>query len=373
MKRACYIDNLRIFLTALVIIHHTAIAFGASGGWCYISHNTVKGAQMIGLSSFLAVDQAFFMSLFFFISALFTPKSIDKKGVGRFIRDRFVRLGIPLLLTMFLINPSLLYFISVYTNQTTKSWSEYVGNFIQGIPTASHMWFVLALLLFEIIYIVFRSIVRKPVPEKMMNYLPSNKGILLFIVACSVLAFSIRLVYPIGGKNFIGLQFGYFGLYTIFYFLGIWASRKNWEERLSYQQAKLWGIVALVAMPLIILAWISLINNPSLFNEFIGGLHWRSLALSTWEAVVCTGLCYFLFLYFRKHLNHSSQFIANMAANSYAVYFLHPIFVVGMTMLFEKLALSAFLTFLIVAPVSIISCFAVSHLIRKIPGVNKVL
>ena len=68
MKRVYYIDNLRIFLTALVIVHHTAIAYGASGGWCYITPNTVKGAQMIGLSSLLAVDQAFFMSFFFFIS-----------------------------------------------------------------------------------------------------------------------------------------------------------------------------------------------------------------------------------------------------------------------------------------------------------------
>lgn len=373
MKRAYYIDNLRIFLTALVIVHHTAIAYGASGGWCYITPNTVKGAQMIGLSSLLAVDQAFFMSFFFFISALFTPKSIDRKGAGKFIKDRLTRLGIPLLLTMYLINPSLLYAIAVYTNQTSQNWSEYIGKFISGIPTTSHMWFVLALFIFESIYLFFRSTVKSPFFERIINYLPSNRGILLFIATCSVLAFSIRLIYPIGGKNFIGLQFGYFGLYTVFYFLGIWAGRRNWEERLSYTQAKQWGLAALVAIPIIVLAWISLINDPSLFNEFIGGFHWRSFALSSWEAVVCTGLCYFLFLFFRNHLNHSNQFFTEMAANSYAVYFLHPLFVVGFTILFEKVALPPFATFLIVAPLSIISGFALCHLIRKVPGVNKVL
>lgn len=373
MKRAYYIDNLRIFLTALVIIHHTAIAYGASGGWCYITPNTVKGAQMIGLSSLLAVDQAFFMSFFFFISALFTPKSVDRKGVGRFIKDRLIRLGIPLLLTMYLINPSLLYGIAVYTNQTTLGWGEYVGKIISGIPTTSHMWFVLALLIFESIYLLFRSTVKKPVSEMVISYLPSNRGILLFIAACGVLAFFIRMIYPIGGKNFIGLQFGYFGLYTVFYFLGIWAGRNNWEERLSYNQAKRWGLVALIAIPLIVVAWISLLNDPSLFNQFVGGFHWRSFALSAWETVVCTGLCYFLFLFFRNRFNRSNQFFTEMAANSYAVYFLHPLFVVGLTMLFEKVVLPPFATFLIVAPLGVISCFAVCHLIRKIPGVNKVL
>ena len=32
-----YLDKLRVFLTCLVIFHHTAIAFGASGGWYYKS------------------------------------------------------------------------------------------------------------------------------------------------------------------------------------------------------------------------------------------------------------------------------------------------------------------------------------------------
>ncbi len=369
MKRAYYIDNLRVFLTALVIIHHTAIAYGASGGWCYISHNTVKGAQMIGLSSLLAVDQAFFMSFFFFISALFTPKSVDRKGIGKFIKDRLIRLGIPLTLTMFFINPSLLYGIALYTGNTSKGWFGYIISFISNGPTASHMWFVLALLIFEGIYLLGRNLQLVKIPD----IIPTNSNILAFILFCSILAFVIRLIYPIGGKNFIGLQFGYFGLYTIFYFLGIWASRKNWEERLSYSRAKFWGYIALAVIPLIILAWISLISNPSLFNNFIGGYHWQSLALSAWEAIVCTGLCYFLFLFFRKHLNYTNQFFTSMAANSYAVYFLHPLIVVAYTMLFEKVVLPPVTTFLIVALLSIVSCFAIAHVIRRIPGVSNVL
>ena len=373
MKRSFYIDNLRILLTVLVIVHHTAIAYGASGGWCYIASNTIKGAGIIALSSLLAVDQAFFMSLFFFISASFTPTSIDKKGAGKFMKDRLVRLGIPLLLTMLLINPSLLYAINIYTHTTSASWAGYVWGVVKSIPTTSHMWFVLALLIFESIYVLYRKYYKQPVLSGIIGRMPSNLNILVFILVSGIIAFLIRLVYPIGGKNFIGLQFGYFGLYTLFYVLGIIASRKNWIERLSFQQAKFWGTVALVAIPLIVLAWVSLIRNPSLFGQFVGGLYWRAFALALWEAVVCVGICYFLLMFFRKYINRSNVFFTEMAANSYAVYFIHPLIVVGLTVLFEKVGLSPFVTFLMVAMLSVTLCFALAHLIRRIPGVKRVL
>ena len=38
-----YLDKLRVFLTCLVIFHHTAIAFGASGGWYYKSPDLWSG------------------------------------------------------------------------------------------------------------------------------------------------------------------------------------------------------------------------------------------------------------------------------------------------------------------------------------------
>jgi fucose 4-O-acetylase-like acetyltransferase len=373
MKRAFYIDNLRIFLTILVIVHHTAIAYGASGGWCYIAPETVKGAGMIAMSSMLAVNQAFFMSLFFFISAFFTAGSIDRKGTGKFMKDRVIRLGIPLLLTMVFINPSLLYGIALYTDRTSASWSEYVWRCVTQYPNASHMWFVLALLIFESAYVIYRIIYKKSVSEKLSEWLPGNLNILVFIVACSLIAFGIRQVYPIGGKNLIGLQLGYFGLYTIFYMLGIVAGRKQWMEKLSFQQARLWGIVAFAAIPLIVLAWISLINDSSLFEQFVGGPHWRSLALATWESVVCLGLSYFLLMTFKKFINKSDSFFTEMAANSYSVYFIHPVIVVGLTILFEKTSFVPSVKFALVSLFSIAICFAFSFLIRKIPGVKRVL
>ena len=100
----------------LVFYHHSAVAFGASGGWYYISKETTTGLTQGLLSASMGIDQSYFMSLFFFISAYLMPFSFDRKGMKSFIYDRLNRLGIPLLIYSFLVNPLL---ISVsYTHLT---------------------------------------------------------------------------------------------------------------------------------------------------------------------------------------------------------------------------------------------------------------
>jgi fucose 4-O-acetylase-like acetyltransferase len=143
LKRAYYIDNIRIALTALVIVHHSALAFGASGGWCYISPEPIKGWTQLIFSAFLTINQAFFMSLFFFISACFTPGSFDRKGLKKYPLDRLKRLGIPLLIYSVLINPCLGYFILLHQNNVNTNLIEYMIKYNITSPNTFHLWFVL--------------------------------------------------------------------------------------------------------------------------------------------------------------------------------------------------------------------------------------
>ena len=70
--RLPFLDNVKVFLTALVVLHHCACAFGAcgEGSWYLI----VKGgggprAFRLCVKTFVTWNQAYFMSLFFFVSA----------------------------------------------------------------------------------------------------------------------------------------------------------------------------------------------------------------------------------------------------------------------------------------------------------------
>ena len=109
-NRIFYIDNLRIFLISLVVLLHLNITYGAPGSW-YYNESEAGMPEIILQSMFNAANQAFFMGMFFFISTFFTAASLKRKTTGRFVKDRIVRLGIPLLVFYFLRTvPKELYF-----------------------------------------------------------------------------------------------------------------------------------------------------------------------------------------------------------------------------------------------------------------------
>src|SRR5260370_42644985 len=91
-KKIFYIDNLKVGLITLVVLHHALITYGAEGAWYYTQKTTYIGAD-IPMLLLVVINQSFFMGFFFFLSAYFTPGSYNKKGAARFVKDRLLRLG----------------------------------------------------------------------------------------------------------------------------------------------------------------------------------------------------------------------------------------------------------------------------------------
>src|SRR4030067_2974199 len=104
-QRMAFVDSLRVFLTILVIAHHTMITYAGSGSWAYVEGREDMLTALVG-RWFCSIDHAYFMGLFLLISAYFVPGSYDRKGPGRFLLDRLVRLGIPLALYIWLFRPA---------------------------------------------------------------------------------------------------------------------------------------------------------------------------------------------------------------------------------------------------------------------------
>ncbi|MGC4045007.1 MAG: acyltransferase [Armatimonas sp.] len=127
--RLSYLDNLKVWLTFLVVAHHVAQAYGPTGGAWPVS----EPMRSPYLAPFITINAMFFMGLFFFISGYFTPGSYQRKGFRPFVTDRLLRLGIPsflLLLILFLI-----------TRQ----------------PSFGPMWYAMDLLALSILYAALRA------------------------------------------------------------------------------------------------------------------------------------------------------------------------------------------------------------------------
>lgn len=104
--RYYFLDNLKIFLTGLVVTHHVTCAFGGCGeGSWYLSIGNYLCVFTGFARVFAMLNQGYFMTLFFLISGFFIPSSYDRKGPVVFLLDKIKRLIIPAMVCSFTINP----------------------------------------------------------------------------------------------------------------------------------------------------------------------------------------------------------------------------------------------------------------------------
>ena len=184
-----YIDNLRVLLTILVVMHHTFITYGAPGGW-YFTDKTTNETALILMTLFVATNQAFFMGFFFFLSALFTEPSYEKKGAAKkFIADRLKRLGIPLLFYSFILSPIMNFLVYKFGYGKQANFFQYLGGYDDWIDPGV-LWFVAALLLFTLIYVVIKKLTTKT--DHKTYAFPNNRTIFIVCIIVGRYKFSCK-------------------------------------------------------------------------------------------------------------------------------------------------------------------------------------
>jgi hypothetical protein len=96
-ERIAAIDRARTFVTLLVVLHHSVLNF------TYFGHGDSQ--RWLGFDLVVLFNDSFFMALMFFISGLFVWDGLTRKGWAVFLRDRAWRLGVPFLVSIFLLMP----------------------------------------------------------------------------------------------------------------------------------------------------------------------------------------------------------------------------------------------------------------------------
>lgn len=375
--RMLFLNNIKVFLTVLVVTHHTAITYGALGSWFYYEPTEDMFVKVL-LTLFAAVNQSFFMGFFFLIAGYFTPASFNRKGTGKYMKDRLARLGIPLLLFTVFIGPFLSY--QYYMNFTSLEFS--FGEFLyesfvrfKYISTGP-MWFVQTLLIFTTVYALWRLAIKSDpdIPGTgLKNKLPTNAAIVIYIVALAVVSFIARIWYPIG-TEFINLQLAYFPGYISLFAIGIMAYHRNWLTKLPDTTGELWmkaAVYAIFAWPVIVIVGGALNSETS---YFAGGIHWQSMAICIWESTVGTGIILGLLVFFRRNYNRPSSLWEHMSNNAYTVYIIHAPVIVLLSYLLKEIHIYPLIKLVLVAAAGVPLCFILSHyLVRRIPGVNRIL
>lgn len=371
-QRQLHIDNIRVLLTVLVVLHHLAITYGGPGGWYYHEVNSNQVAVLL-MTLFVATNQSFFMGMFFMISAYFLEKSLRRKPPLILIKDRLRRLGIPLIFYGFIVSPFLIFLLIRYVDGRILSIPEFFNT--ATWVTFGPLWFVAALLLFSGITLLIKLLKGNNQESKNRLSMPSNQKIIAFTIVLGVLSFVTRIWFPVGWTlRPFGFQLGHFPQYIVLFIIGYQASKYDWLNQITYRQSMNWlkGVVVMVFIlfPLVFHFGEAATKGTDIF---IGGLYWQSLVFSLWEQLVGIGIIIVLLGLFKEKYTTQTLLLKNMSASAYTVYIFHSVILVLLALLIKNVELSATLKFIISAPIVLFLCFWISNLIRKLPFAKGIL
>jgi glucans biosynthesis protein C len=373
--RLLFVDNMRVFLTILVLLHHTMIMYAGSGSFLYTEGRQDTITSALG-GWFCGVNQAYFMSLFLLISAYFVPGSYDRKGAGHFVKDRLIRLGIPLIIYSWIISPLTWVVITYVTQGQIRPWWTYLPGIGDAVIGAGPLWFVEVLLIFTLVYALWRRLFRPnpPVPPvETESRFPGNIAIVLFALLTGVGAFLVRLWMPMGESfSLLNLQFPFFVLYIALFIVGLIAYRRNWLLRLPDAKGKLWLGIAIALILLYVP--LGLIGGGLESDEpFRGGLYWQAMAFALWESFLCMGMCIGLIYLFRRYFNRQGRLAKFLSPNAYIAYIIHAQVITATALVLRNVDLYPLLKFGLVALIGVSLSFALGNLIRKLPYTDRVL
>lgn len=365
--RLAYIDNLRALMIIFVVIMHTAVTYSGLGSWYYVENQSVDFISTLLFALYQSLTQAYFMSLLFMVAGYFAARNLDVKGAKAFVSGRLYRLGIPVLIYMFIIHPAC---VKVLNPEV-----KIAGYYIQGIWSfdfiswTGPLWFALALLIFTLVYVFFKKAFGNFNLNCKFDITAKNVMILVFLI--TIVAFAIRLVFPIG-TDVINLQFSYFSAYMFMFAAGIISCRYGIMDRIEYNTGKIWFTASfIIGLPFWIL--LMLFGGPAEGIFLIsGGLNWQALAYALWESFFCVTIIIGLVGIYKYRYNTQNYFQKFLSDNAFGVFVFHAPVLISISVLFKGLALYPILKFIMISLIAVSASFIFSYFIRRIGFLRRI-
>lgn len=374
-SRLHHIDHLRAALVVLVVVHHIALVYGAGAPFYYVEPPFTDPTGFRWLLVFVLANQGWFMGAFFLLAGYFTPGAFDRKGSGGFLRDRMIRLGIPLVVYVFALNPLAELGVWLMPAELTgltgsPAWSDY-----PDMVGLGPLWFVAMLLIFSIGYVGYKRLAagsgRTPAP------MPGYAAIAGFTIALAAVSYGWRMVVPLGESVWQFPTLAYLPQYLSFFALGVVAYRRDWLATLSAAKGAVGALFAAAAavllFPLAFSGEMFSLEVTEALDNAMGDGHWQSAAYVAWDSIFAVGLVLASIVAFGAVANRRNAFGTFLAKHSYAVYVVHiPVVVYG-AYLMRSIELGAIAKAGVVAAAVVPACFILAFALRSVPGVKRIL
>lgn len=223
--RQAWIDNLRVAVIVGVIAAHVSTAYILDIDW-YYEERTASAVSEALLAPVVWMGLLFGMGLLFLVAGLFTPAAFARKGPRGFALGRLMRLGLPLVVFVFVFEP-LTDFVGYRGMGGDDGFIAYLDRWRREDADLSVMWFVAALLAFSLVYAAWRSV--RPARHDGVGRLGAVQ-LVGFGAFIAVGSFLVRFVWPFASNSVFGLNLWEFPQMMAMFGLGALAAEHGWLD-----------------------------------------------------------------------------------------------------------------------------------------------
>ncbi len=360
-QRERWADNLRVLVIAVVVVWHTATAYLGGSDWYYMDRTTSKlWTTAVFPASVISI---FALGPLFLVAGWFSARSLAHKGAGGFVRARLLRLGVPLIVFIFLINP-----LASYLGDLGRGRHPDLVDYLGGAYAAGVMWFVAALLALSLAYALLRRVHPPPVARRWSG----AKVMMAAAVLIAVTAFLVWRWWPADDAHtFLDLRWQSWPQGAVLFALGVWAGEAgSWQTLTGWAPRLGWTALA-AAFMLVALAGYEQSRGQA--ESTLHGAGWPMMVGAVLYGIISVAFTVWFTALIRTRWSGDGPLRARAGRASYAAYVLHPLVLTAIMVLFASLALAPELTFLAVAVVAVPVCFLAGYTATRAPGISKAL
>lgn len=371
------LDTLRAATTVLVVLHHTAITYGAQGGWFYREIQPDAGLPSLLLTFFCTINQAWFMGLFFLLAGDYTPPALARKGGRRFVQGRLLRLGLPWLLFVLLIGPLTATLAPWWQG---KPWLPLLlGLLERRVFIPGPLWFVQVLWLFCVLAALAWPLWRRAAASPLAPF-PCNRSLAWAALGTGLLAFALRQYWPVG-RSVLGVQPAYLASYAVLYAAGCLAAGPGWLQHLPTATVRHWRHVAcwaLPVLPVLVLVGAALPALtggalPALRGQPEGGFNLPALVYALSEPLVAWAVLLRRLQGFQRRFAAPGPLWRRLSRRAFLVFVIHPPVLVLVALAWSAVPAPALLKFVLSGALTCLLCHLLAGALLRLPGVSRLV
>lgn len=378
------LSNLRAIVILIVLGFHSILAYLSflpttphrfdAPPYDWQSFPIIDSQRWIGFDLFCAWNDVCLMSLMFFLSGLFVWSSLTRKNSGGYLKDRLLRLGLPLVLAVYLLMPLALYPVYLVT-AADPSVEEYWRQFL-ALPfwPCGPQWFLWQLLALNIAAAAIHRIA--PRWGEVLARLAADSDIrplrfiAILLIASAAAYIPLALIYSPWSWFHVGpFAFQYCRPlhYAVYFLAGVSLGAYGLDRGLLAPDgvlARRW-LVALAAAIVGLALWMT--PTAFIFEAGDAAPLWLQFAAGLGFVFACAGGCLGVLAISVRFATRRRRALDSLSANAYGMYLVHYPFVVWMQYLLLGASLHASVKGAIVFAVSTALSLAVSSALRAIP------